>query len=500
MGTEDKTLFCFCHLGWNTKVLPDGSTSYVGGITCQVIVKTGTKYHDLVNAVFERLCIDPSNIILHFTVKLDTSQLIELRDQEDVNTLLQFNDSFAHVYASSLEVKPYSMPPSGGAKEIDFFVVSDSKPDATPAGDDENVLGSPLKKARFQSAGDSKPQLRGVGLPEGEVQNDNSKIGTVNEQASGQPSGAAAKVEDIVYSDSETDATSDSNPPEDEYLYPDFSDFDQLRAENCFANDQIWACYDADDEMPRCYALIKNVSRPEFKIKLRWLEPNPEYPREQAWVRGLLPVGTGKFKCGRAGSIEYTSVLRLFSHQVSYLKGRKGPYLIYPRKGEIWALFKDWNIDWIDSPSNHREYKYEVVEILSDYEYGVGFLVGYLDKVSGFVSLFQSTKPTVVDTFFKKPNDDFRFSHRAPSFKMNGTEGEGVPEGSFELDIYALPINLDDIWYPGKVEEDSSTADSEPVENFWSAVPPGTRDVSRTPDDATTPLGSGNLRGIHAYR
>ncbi|KAF3670492.1 hypothetical protein FXO38_07060 [Capsicum annuum] len=83
---------------------------------------------------------------------------------------------------------------------------------------------------------------------------------------------------------------------------------------------------------------------------------------------------------------------------------------------------------------------------------------------------------------------------------MNATEGEGVPEGSFELDIYALPINLDDIWYPGKVEEDSSTADSEPVENFWSAVPPGTRDVSRTPDDATTPLGSGNLRGIHAYR
>ncbi|PHT41206.1 hypothetical protein CQW23_20060 [Capsicum baccatum] len=343
-------------------MLPDGSTSYVGGITHQVIVKTGTKYHDFVNVVFERLCVDPSNIILHFTVKLDTSQLIELREQEDVNTLLQFNDSFAHVYASSLEVKPYSMPPSGGAKEIDFFVVSDSKPDATPAGDDENVLGSPLKKARFQSAGDSKPQLKEA------VGDDGQKQAGVTKSCSS-------------------------------YV--------------------IWACYDADDEMPRCYALIKNVSRPEFKIKLRWLEPNPEYPREQAWI-------------------------------------------------------------------------------LSDNEYGVGLLVGYLDKVSGFVSLFQSTKPTVVDTFFIKPKDYFRFSHRAPSFKMNGTEGEGVPEGSFELDIYALPINLDDIWYPGKVEEDSSPADSEPVENFWSPVPPGTRDVSRTPDDATTPLESGNLRGIHA--
>uniref|UniRef100_M1C1V2 Uncharacterized protein n=2 Tax=Solanum tuberosum TaxID=4113 RepID=M1C1V2_SOLTU len=80
---------------------------------------------------------------------------------------------------------------------------------------------------------------------------------------------------------------------------------------------------------------------------------------------------------------------------------------------------------------------------------------------------------------------------------MTGTEGEGVPAGSFELDFYALPIDLDDVWYPGKVEEDSSTADSESVENVVSAVPPLTRDESRTPDNAATSLESGNLKGIH---
>nr|XP_009618475.1 uncharacterized protein LOC104110644 [Nicotiana tomentosiformis]XP_016462674.1 PREDICTED: uncharacterized protein LOC107785813 [Nicotiana tabacum] len=155
MGTEDKTLFCFCHWGWKNKVLPDGSTSYVGGITRQVIAKTGIKYIDFVNAIFDRLCIDTSDIILHFTVKFDRSQLIELRDQEDVNTLLQFNDGFAHVYASSLEKEPYSRLSSGGVKKVELTADSDSEPDTTLAGDDVNDLASPLKKARFQSAGDS---------------------------------------------------------------------------------------------------------------------------------------------------------------------------------------------------------------------------------------------------------------------------------------------------------------------------------------------------------
>ncbi|XP_059278585.1 uncharacterized protein LOC132032838 isoform X2 [Lycium ferocissimum] len=108
MGTEDKRLFCFCHWGGKSKVLPDGSTSYVGGITDQIIVKTGIKYNDFVNAVFDRLGIDPSDKVLQFTLKFDKTQLIRLRDQEGVDTLLQFNDGFAHVYASSSEKEPNS--------------------------------------------------------------------------------------------------------------------------------------------------------------------------------------------------------------------------------------------------------------------------------------------------------------------------------------------------------------------------------------------------------
>ncbi|OIT27121.1 hypothetical protein A4A49_36392 [Nicotiana attenuata] len=365
MGTEDKTLLCYCHWGRKNKVLPDGSISYTRGITDQIIISTGIKYNDFVNAVFGRLVIDPSDKILHFTVKFDRSELIRLRDQEGVDTLLQFNDSFAHVYASSLEEEPNSVPPSGGAKKVELIVYSNSKPDKTPACDDENDLASLLKKARsnqstgdskslkkawaHQSAGDSKPQQKedvggdnqrhacaarpcsnsverlnqnGLGCPERDVQTNNFKIGTVNGQASRPPSGGAKNIELLVDSDSEPDTISDSNPAlVYDYPDPEFSDFDKHKAENRFAIDQIWACYDTEDGMPRFYAHIRKVSSPEFNVIFSWLEAHPEDQGGRAWVRAELPVGCGKFKRGCTDS---TSDRLTFSHQVQCEMGKRG--------------------------------------------------------------------------------------------------------------------------------------------------------------------------------
>ncbi|KAM3378260.1 putative protein isoform X1 [Capsicum galapagoense] len=509
METEDKTLFCFCHWGRNNKVLPDGSTSYVGGITRQVIAKTGIKYNDFVNAVFDRLSIDPSDNILHFTVKFDRSQLIELSDQEDVNTLLQFNDGFAHVYASSLKKEHFSRPSSVGAKKVEP-VVSDLEPDTNPLRND-NDLASPLKKAwAHQSAGDSEPQQKevvggddqkhvcvarscsnsgekldpkGAGLSEGGGQNDNIKVRTSKEQASRLPLGGAEKDEHTFDSDSESGTAPDSNHPE-VYDYPDpeFSVFDKHKAQNCFETDQIWACYDATDGMPRFYAHIRKVYGPEFRVMFSWLEAHPEDQSGRAWVSAELPVGCGKFK---RGSTEFTSDRLTFSHQVQCEMDKRVLYIVYPRKGETWALFKGWDISWSSDPENHRKYKYEIVEIMSDYVEDVGVLVCYLDKLTKFVSLFQRSRPAGVGTFFIKRNELYKFSHRIPSFKMNGTEREGVPAGSFELDPASLPLNPDDIWYPGKVTEDSKAANFEPVENVLPAVSRETRVKSRK---ATTSL------------
>ncbi|WMV11861.1 hypothetical protein MTR67_005251 [Solanum verrucosum] len=426
IGAEDKTLLCFCHWGRKNKVLPDGSISYGGGITDQVIVKTGIKYNDFVNAVFDRLGIDPSGRILHFTVKFDRSDLVRLRDQKGVDTLLQFNDGFAHVYVSSLEEEPNSRLPSGHAEKVVLVGYSDSEADTTPAGDDENELASPLKKARFQSAGDSKPLKKatanqsakaGDGKPQ-----QNETVGGDNQKHAGAAQ-KKLKVELIVNSDSRPSTIPDNNPPK-VYDYPDpeFRDFGKHKSEIYFAVDQIWACHDADF-MPRFYARIRKVSSPEFKIKLRWLEAHPEDERERAWVRADLPVSCGKF---RRGSSKYTSDRLIFSHQMQCEKDKRGLYIVYPRKGETWALFKDWDIRWSSDPKSYRKYKYEIVEVLSDFVGDAGIQVGYLEKVTGFISIFQRTRQTVVGAFFVKPKELYKFSHRIPS-KMSGTEREDVP-------------------------------------------------------------------------
>ncbi|KAH0782941.1 hypothetical protein KY290_002539 [Solanum tuberosum] len=418
IGAEDKTLLCFCHWGRKNKVLPDGSISCGG--------------------VFDRLGIDPSGRILHFTVKFDRYDLIRLRDQKGVDTLLQFNDGFAHVYVSSLEEEPNSRLPSGHAEKVVLVGYSDSEADTTPAGDDENELASPLKKARFQSAGDSKPLKKATanqsaGAGDGKPQQ-NEAVGGDNQKHDG------------VTRSCRPSTIPDNNPPK-VYDYPDpeFRDFDKHISEIYFAVDQIWACRDADF-IPRFYARIRKVSSPEFKIKLRWLEAHPEDERKRAWVRADLPVGSGKF---RRGSSKYTSDRLIFSHQMQCEKDKRGLYIVYPRKGETWALFKDWDIRWSSDPQSYRKYKYEIVEVLSDFVGDAGIQVGYLEKVTGFISIFQRTRPTVVGAFFVKPKELYKFSHRIPS-KMSGTEQKDVPVGSFELDPASLPLNPNDIWCPGK--------------------------------------------------
>ncbi|MCD7453888.1 hypothetical protein HAX54_022594 [Datura stramonium] len=457
----------------------------------------------------------------HKSRKRSRKQTVESSESDDTSTSVETED---------VDIESGNDPPAGQGNGVDSCGARRSSRRrqhisySEGVSDEENDLASPLKKARSnQSAGDSKPQQKevggggdqhqadvtrpcsksmerlnqnGVGIPEGNVQNNNSKIGTVKEQASRPPSGGSKKVELIVDSDSEPDTVRDCNLPEVfDYPDPEFSDFDKLKAQNCFAVDQIWACYDTADGMPRFYAHIRKVYSPEFKVMFSWLEAHPEDQRSRAWVRAELPVGCGKF---RRGCTEFTSDRLTFSHQVQCEMGKRGLYIVYPRKGETWALFKDWDIHWGSDPDNHRKYKYEIVEILSDYVVDVGVQVGYLDKVTRFVSLFQRASLTEVGTFFVKPNELYKFSHRIPSFKMTGTEREGVPAGSFELDPASLPLNPDDIWYAEKITEDSRAANSEPVKNVSPAVPTETRDKSSISRNATISLKSGELKGLRA--
>ncbi|KAG6668209.1 uncharacterized protein LOC122319425 isoform X1 [Carya illinoinensis] len=240
------------------------------------------------------------------------------------------------------------------------------------------------------------------------------------------------------------------DPEYHQYPDPDFNDFDNDRKQECFAVGQIWAVYDNLDGMPRFYARIRKVLSPEFKLRITWLEPDPDDENEIEWVNEDLPTSCGKF---RNGNSEDTKDHLMFSHLISWAKGsRRDTYRILPREGETWALFKDWDIKWYSEPDQHSKYEYEFVEILSDYEEGVGVSVAYLVKVKGFASLFCRMAKEETGAFQVPPAELFRFAHRIPSYKMTGAEGRGVPAGSFELDPASLPLNVEEIAMPKDLE------------------------------------------------
>ncbi|XP_062004256.1 uncharacterized protein LOC133721612 isoform X1 [Rosa rugosa] len=213
-----------------------------------------------------------------------------------------------------------------------------------------------------------------------------------------------------------------------------------------FKANQTWALFDDEaDGMPRYYAFVKKVLHtPGFKLKIIWLDANPDNRGEIDWCEKELPVACGKFKLG---STEEITDHRMFSHQVHCRKGRgKSSFLVYPRKGETWALYKNWDIVWSSEPEKHIPYKYEFVEVLSDFVDDIGTEVASLAKVKGFVSLFEQKKQSGDSLRRIPPNELYRFSHRIPSFKMTGNERDDVPKGSFELDPASLPTNLDELF------------------------------------------------------
>ncbi|WJX80184.1 hypothetical protein P8452_63217 [Trifolium repens] len=233
-----------------------------------------------------------------------------------------------------------------------------------------------------------------------------------------------------------------SNLPPDDVIScpdPDFSNFDKIKTEDSFVENQFWAIYDDTDCMPRFYARIKKVHSP-FKLEYTWLEPNPNHKYEIDWYDAGLPVACGTYKLGHS---QKTKDCGMFSHQVHCIKGSaRGSYLVYPMKGETWAIFRHWDIGWSSNPEKNSEYQFEYVEILSDFDEKDGIKVAYLSKVKGFVSLFQQTVQNGIGLFCIPSKELYRFSHRVPSFTMTGNEWEDVPRGSFELDPAGLPLSV----------------------------------------------------------
>lgn len=252
------------------------------------------------------------------------------------------------------------------------------------------------------------------------------------------------------HSKSNSDSEDNSEPVYINCPDSEFSNFDKDKEEHCFAADQIWACYDTIDGMPRFYAIIKKVYSSGFKLKITWLEADPENRLEKKWAEEGLPVACGRFK---RGDTEETGDRLMFSHKITFDKGNKRySFVIYPKKGEIWALFKDWDIKWSSDPESHMKYKFDIVEILSDYDKENGVTVAFMVKVEGFVSLFQKTSRARLAEHRIPSSELLRFSHRVPSQKLTGMERPDIPVGSYELDNASLPDDLDQYYISNNVK------------------------------------------------
>ncbi|KAG6485312.1 hypothetical protein ZIOFF_053846 [Zingiber officinale] len=230
----------------------------------------------------------------------------------------------------------------------------------------------------------------------------------------------------------------------------DFHDFDNDRSEKAFRGDEIWATYDDEDGMPRYYALVQKViTLNPFKIRFSFLtsKSNSEFGPLN-WVASGFPKSCGDFRIGR---YEVTDTINIFSHKVTWEKGPRGIIKIVPRKGETWALYRNWSPEWNEHTPDDVIYKYDMVEVLEDYNEEHGVSIIPLVKISEFRTVFsRNTDPKQIKRIQKE--EMFRFSHQVPSHLLTGEEAENSPKGYFELDPAATPLELLQIIKDSKTE------------------------------------------------
>ncbi|RIA05536.1 hypothetical protein BRARA_K00054 [Brassica rapa] len=185
-----------------------------------------------------------------------------------------------------------------------------------------------------------------------------------------------------------------------------------------FAVDQVWALHDPRDDMPRIYAQIRRIFSSQFSLQVTLLE-HVETKKEE---KSILSSACGRFEYG---DTEIRSHL-MFAHEMDHTKCDKS-VIVNPRKGETWALFKDWDISWkchsdlLDPP-----YRYDLVEVITEFDDQLGISVAYMGRVEGFESVLNRVEQHGLIKIIC-PGEMQRFSHKVPpgSFKLDPAAAQG---------------------------------------------------------------------------
>ncbi|GMH07141.1 hypothetical protein Nepgr_008981 [Nepenthes gracilis] len=230
----------------------------------------------------------------------------------------------------------------------------------------------------------------------------------------------------------------------------DFHDFDNDRSEECFKPKQIWALYDEEDGMPRLYCLIHEViSVKPFKVHISYLSSKIDaefqsVSHNESW----FTKSCGSFT---ACNSEIVEQVNMFSHLLSREKAGKGGCVrIYPKSGDVWAVYRNCSHDRTRSTADKARNRYKIVEVLDDYSEELGVCLIPLTKVEGFKTVYRRNTNNVTMRWVPK-REMARFSHRVPSWPLKGVGS--LPEGCWDLDPAAIPAELLQATNAEKVED-----------------------------------------------
>ncbi|KAL8099155.1 hypothetical protein AgCh_031723 [Apium graveolens] len=223
----------------------------------------------------------------------------------------------------------------------------------------------------------------------------------------------------------------------------DFFNFEVNKTVESFKIGQIWAVYyHLENDQNYLYAQINAISKSE--VRFTWLKPVPITLHERRWCDAGLPVACGSFCLDLDSSEQIISNPLVFSCMCSWVPGvTEEQFEIYPKMGEVWALYEDWDLDdWSYNPEKFRGCKFKFIEILSDFSKILGGEAACLSKVDGFKNIFhresEDGNPLIFDI---SPRNLYMLSHKVPAFKFTGGEIDGVVSGMIELDELALSYN-----------------------------------------------------------
>ncbi|KAK7410986.1 hypothetical protein VNO78_02280 [Psophocarpus tetragonolobus] len=204
-----------------------------------------------------------------------------------------------------------------------------------------------------------------------------------------------------------------------------------------FASGQVWAIYCGEDTMPRQYALVNSVVC-DRKVWVTILEPEPLVHGDKNNWREDLPIACGMFKPGDSNLVLDMSQ---FSHLVKHEQGTTMPHcMIYPQKGEVWVMYKNWNRKW--GHTDYEKCQYWMVEIISNFSRKNGIEVAKLEEVQNWLTFFCRQRHegdyisrTICET------EMLCFSHQVLAYRVHGIEKYGIPEDSWHLEPKAIPIS-----------------------------------------------------------